>query len=96
MPMYEFQLVGGTETIERYYPAAQAPELGAKILAGGKAYMRIISVGPEVCVKSYGHVSYSLPRNCKDAPHYDAQGRPAFESKQEVMEFAKKSKMRWD
>lgn len=96
MPIYEFQLVGGSEVIDKFFPAAKAPELGAVIMEGGKTYRRIISRPPEAQVKNFAHVAHNLPRHCKGAPHYDAQGRPAFETQKEVQEFAKANNMHWD
>jgi hypothetical protein len=39
------------------------------------------------CVPNFEHVAYNLPRNMEGAPHYDAEGRPAFRTKAEVKEF---------
>lgn len=96
MPRYEFGLVGGTEVIERYFPAAEAPALGSTITVDGKLYRRIISTGVQADVKNFAHVSHSLPRHCKGAPHYDKEGRPAFQSQREVQEFARANQMHWD
>ena len=96
MPMYEFQVVGGAETIERYFPAAECPELGSTLRVGEKVYRRILSRSPEVRVKNFAHVVRNLPMNCKGAPAYDKQGRPAFSSQKQVEEFAKRNGMHWD
>lgn len=87
MPMYEFQLVGGVEKVERFFPMAEAPAFGTRITVDGKSYIRIASVAQiDADVKNrvhgYPYVSHTLPRNtdlagCK----HDHRGRPIIESR---------------
>lgn len=67
MPNYQFRS-GDGETIEKWYPADDAPDLGAVIVVGGKRYTRILSsgiqidAGVEQKVHGYPYVSNVLPK----------------------------------
>jgi hypothetical protein len=83
--MYEFQLVGGTEVVERHFRMSEAPDLGAPLVINGKTYRRIVSI-PQIDadvqnrVHGYPHVSHTLPRNVGDCEH-DSRGRPIIRSR---------------
>lgn len=38
---YKFQLIGGTEVIEKFYPATESQEIPRVIIENGKGYRRI-------------------------------------------------------
>jgi hypothetical protein len=83
--MYEFQLVGGAEKIERFFPMSQAPAIGKRIQHNGKTYMRIVSVAQidaDVAnrARGYPYVSSALPRNLPGADH-TADGKPIIRSR---------------
>ncbi len=98
--LYEFQLVGGTERIERSYPMSEAPEIGAKIKVGGKSYVRIFSV-PELdagiaqVVNGYPYQARNLPQGLEGADH-DANGRCIIRSRLHEKEFSARHNLRRD
>lgn len=100
MPVYEFESKGG-ERLEEYFPIELAPRIGDRIRRGRRWYTRIPSGAPQAIQKNYVHVSFSHPLWHPDAPHHDKEGRAAFQTKREVMEFQARTAgtnygMKWD
>ncbi len=71
MPRYEFQLQGGQEVIEEYFPVAECPELGSTIVHNGKTYIRILSAGHAPLIQPVWqeYESITLPRNMPGHKH---------------------------
>ncbi len=74
MPRYEFQLQGGREVIEEYFPAADAPELGSTIVRDGKTFVRILSHAPMAQPVWKPYATLQLAK-WKPGYQHDANGR---------------------
>jgi hypothetical protein len=92
MPLYEFQLVGGTHRVEKFYSIAEAPDLGTQIEVDGKKYIRIMST-PQIDAdvknraRGYPYVSNALPLELPGAQH-TPEGKPIIRSRLHEKEVA--------
>lgn len=98
--LYEFQLVGGTEIIERYYRAAEAPEIGEVLMVGEKTYRRIFSTpdvdaGVKQKVHGYPYVARNLPQHLPGAEHAPS-GNCIITSQRHEQEFAARHGLKRD
>lgn len=99
--LYEFQLVGGTEVIEKYFRVAEAPEIGATIWHGGKLYRRIFSTpdvdaGVKQKVHGYPYVARNLPKGLPGAEADTRTGNPVITSQSHEREFAARHGLKRD
>lgn len=99
--LYEFQQVGGTEVIERYYRAADAPEIGEVLMVGEKAYRRIFSTpdidaGVKQKVHGYPYVARNLPKHLPGADADARTGNPVITSQRHEQEFASRHGLKRD
>ncbi len=75
--------------------ASEAPRIGDEFVEDGIRMQRVPSIPMPPRVKKYEFVGYSLPNRKHAAaqgrtmaPRYDSRGRPVFESRREVQEYA--------
>jgi len=104
MPIYIFETAAG-DVVERYFPMAEAPEIGATVLddaAGPILRLPSVPAGKDI-VRDYRCVGHSLPRispNDPDPiwPHFTPDGKPTFTSKAQVQEYSARTGRRyqWD
>jgi len=71
MSIYEFQLVGTSEVIEKYYPIGKAPAVGEHIYEGGKMYRRILSK-VRLNSEQIANVAHGYPYESRSLPQFDA------------------------
>lgn len=98
--IYEFQLVGGTERIERSYPMRTVPAIGEKIMVGERVFMRVLSL-PEIDagvgqkVSGYPYLARNLPQGLPGADHA-ANGSCIIRSQNHEKQFASRHKLKRD
>ena len=91
MPMYDFETPTG-ETVEHFFPMAEAPKIGQTVDIDGVACTRLMSDCQMSVSETIGpFVSRTLPRNDPRAPRHDKDGRPMFATKREVTEYVAKT-----
>lgn len=104
MPLYEFEAADGSRH-EWYYPLREMPPIGAwrtnVALDGTKVRARRVFSSARPDVKNWGHVSHQLPRFAsreqaeKLGFDCDEKLRPRFSNKQQMHEYAAKSRGRF-
>lgn len=86
MPVYQFQLQGGTETRDEFFRVADMPELGQTIVRDGKTWVRVLSTqAPAMQPIWKPYSSLSLPRWMEGVKH-DQYGRAQIESQAQERE----------
>ena len=93
MPLYTFTANAGTE-LDKFYHMADAPKFGAVLVEDGVKYRRR-PMTPRVTVQKTSIVASSLPRWDKRAKRHTKDGKPAFESKNEIREYEARSEKDW-
>jgi hypothetical protein len=93
MPLYTFFSEEG-QTVDKFYPMAEAPKFGTAITEDGTEYVRK-PVAPRVAVQNTCVVAASLPRWDKRAPNHTADGKPAFETKAQIKEYEARNEKEW-
>jgi len=93
MPLYTFTSDDGS-TVDKFYPMADAPSFGTRIVEDGVEYRRrplpVRMTVQKTCV-----VASSLPRWDKRAKRHTEDGKPAFETKREIKEYEARSENDW-
>jgi len=98
--LYEFQLLGGSERIERSYPMSAAPEIGARIRVGRRTFVRVFSApeldaGIDQRVNGYPYVARNLPQHLPGADHAPG-GNCIITSRNHEREFAARHGLKRD
>ena len=97
---YEFQLVGGREVVEKYFPAAEAPDIGAVVEIEGRQFVRIMScpggVYDNTNTRKYPCEDLTIPRETETPGGKGPRGFPVFNSQKEHKEFGHRHGFGWD
>lgn len=96
MPEYPFRTSDGRD-IDLYFPMSEAPEIGSTIVVDGQELTRLPSATAGRGTEE-GSVGYSLPLWDPAAKHHTPEGRPAFPSKQDRLNYQARTNGRyvWD